>query len=244
VRLLVFAPALAGLLFFAFIPLYLFYIIFAIVISVPMIVLLMMSLWRSHPVLFAVVALVLAGLVFAASLRIYVARPLMLIVYVIVALVLSMPVFTLINTPFKRTALILYLLFLSALLVVYSVPWTLYHRLHRQLARIKPGRYLDVSAPGPIVITRRHGPGMTFAQVEQIMKAYPMTTGNKWYPPLTGPSQDSTPSDKPDRTDVSARRELDVVDGCLYYGNRIVGDADGGGMELRKGHVARIWHLD
>lgn len=243
-RFFVFAPALAGLLFFAFIPLYLFYIIFAIVISVPMIVLLMVSLWRSHPKLFVAVALLLAGLVFAASLRIYVARPRMLIVYVIVALVLSVPVFTLINAPFKRTSLILYVLFLCAVLVVYSVPLTRYHRFHRQLARIRPGRYLDPSSPGPIVLTKRRGPGMTFAQVEQIMQAYPMTTGNKWYPPLTGPSQDSTPNDKPGREGVSARRELDVVDGCVYYGTRIVGDADGCGMEFRKGHVARIWHLD
>ncbi|HUS72011.1 MAG TPA: hypothetical protein VMY06_03020 [Sedimentisphaerales bacterium] len=244
VRFFVFAPALTGLVFFAFIPLYLFYIIFAIVISVPMIVLLMVSLWRSHPVLFAAVALIIAGLVFAASLQIYVARPLMLIVYVIVALVLSMPVFTLINTPFKRTAMILYMLFLCALLVVYSVPLTRYHRFYRQLARVRPGRYLDPSDPGPIVITKRRGPGMTFAQVEQIMQAYPMTTGKKWYPPLTGPSEDSTPNDKPGREDVSARRELDVVDGCVYYGTRIVGDADGCGMEFRKGHVVRIWHLD
>ena len=243
-RFFVFAPALAGLLFFAFIPLYLFYIIFAIVISVPMIVLLMVSLWRSHPKLFVAVALVLAGLVFAASLRIYVARPRMLIVYVIVALVLSVPVFTLVNAPVKKTTLILYVLFLCAVLVVYSVPLTRYHRFHRQLARIRPGPYLDRSSPGPIVITKRRGPGMTFAQVEQIMQAYPMTTGNKWYPPLTGPSGDSTPNDKPAREDVSARRELDVIDGCVYYGTRIVGDADGCGMEFRKGHVARIWHLD
>ena len=244
VRFFVFAPALTGLLFFAFIPLYLFYIIFAIVISVPMIVLLMVSLWRSHPVLFAAVALILAGLVFAASLQVYVARPLMLIIYLITAFVLSMPVFTLVNAPFKRTALILYVLFLSALLVVYSVPWTPDHRFHRQFARIRPGRYLDRSSPGPIVITRRHGPGMTFAEVEKIMQAYTMTTGGKWYPPLTGLSEDTTSYDKPDRADVSARREVDVIDGFVYYGTHKVGDADGCGMEFRKGHVTRVWHLD
>jgi hypothetical protein len=244
VRFFVFAPALTGLVFFAFIPLYLFYIIFAIVISVPMIVLLMVSLWRSHPVLFAAVALILAGLVFAASLQIHVARPLMLIIYVIVALVLSVPVFTLINAPCKRTTLISYVLFLCALLVVYSVPLTRYHRFHRQLARVRPGRYLDPSDPGPIVITKRRGPGMTFADVEKIMQAYPMTTGNKWYPPPTGPSEDSTPNDKQYPAAISARRKLEVVDGFVYYGTRKVGDADGCGMEFRKGHVVRIWHLD
>lgn len=243
-RFFVFAPALTGLVFFAFIPLYLFYIIFAIVISVPMIVLLMVSLWRSYPKLFVAVALILAGLVFDTSLQIYVARPLMLLIYVIAAFVLSVPVFTLINAPCKRTTLISYVLFLCALLMVYSVPWTSYHRFHRQFARIRPGPYLDRSSPGPIVITRRRGPGMTFADVENIMQAYPMTTGNKWYPPLTGTSEDSTPNDKPDRATVSARREVEVVDGFVYYGTRKVGNADGCGMEFRKGHVVRIWHLD
>ena len=242
VRFFVFAPALFGLVFFAlFVPLTLFYLVLVVVISVPMIVLLMVNLWKSHPILFAAVALIIAGLVFAASLQIYVARPLMLMIYVIAAFVLSMPVFTLINAPFKRITLILYLLFLCALIVVYSVPWTPGHRFYRQLARIRPGRYLDPSDPGPIVITRRHGPGMTFAQVEQIMQAYPMTTGGKWYPPLTNHSEPN----KPHPVTVDARREVEVVDGFVYYyGTRKLGDADGCGMEFRKGHVARIWHLD
>ena len=245
VRFFVFAPALFALVFFAlFVPLTLFYLVLVVVISVPMIALLMVSLWRSHPILFAAVALILAGLVFAASLQIYVARPLMLIIYVIFALVLSMPVFTLVNAPFKRTTLISYVFFLCTLLVVYSVPLTPDHRFYRQLARIRPGRYLYRGDPGPIVITRRHGPGMTFAQVEQIMQRYPMTTGGKWYPPLTGRSEDSTPHDKRYPAAVSARREVEVVDGFVYYGTRKVSDADGCGMEFRKGHVVRIWHLD
>lgn len=245
VRFFVFAPALLALVFFAlFVPLTLFYLVLAVVISVPMIVLLMVNLRRSHPILFAAVALILVGLVFAASLEIYVARPLMLMIYVISAFVLSMPVFTLVNAPFKRTTLISYVLFLCTLLVVYSVPWTPDHRFDRQLARIRPGRYLDRSDPGPIVLTRRNGPGMTFAEVERIMQAYPMTTGGKWYPPLTGLSEDSTPNDKPYPAAVSARREVEVVDGFVYYGTRKVGDADGCGMEFRKGHVVRIWHLD
>jgi hypothetical protein len=242
-RFCVFAPALFVLIFFAFIPFYLFYIIFAVVISVPMIVLLMVSLWRSHSVLFAAFALVLAGLVVTVSLKIYVARPLMLVVYVIAALVPSMPVFALVNAPFKRTSLILYVLFICALLVVYSVPWTPSHHFYRQFERIRLARPLDPNNPGPMVITRRYGPAMTFTEVEKIMQAFPMTTGKKWYPPLTGHFEDSEPNN-PDRATVTERRRLDIGHGFVYYGTRKVGDADGCGMEFRKGHVVRIWHLD
>ena len=67
-----------------------------------------------------------------------------------------------------------------------------------------------------------------------------MTTGGKWYPPLTNHSEPN----KPHPVTVDARREVEVVDGFVYYGTRKVGDADGCGMEFRKSHVVRIWHLD
>ncbi|HUS72996.1 MAG TPA: hypothetical protein VMY06_08010, partial [Sedimentisphaerales bacterium] len=69
-----------------------FYVISSVVPGIPLVSLTMLRLRKSQPVLFAVLVIALGGLALIALLEIYVARPLLLMIYVMLAVVLSIPV--------------------------------------------------------------------------------------------------------------------------------------------------------
>lgn len=248
-RFVFFAPAFVVLVSIvlwegvAFLSVAQFYCVFAMVISIPMIVMLMVNLYRSRPTIFWIVAMVLAGVLLVALLEIYVTHPAALLFFVIFPFISSLPVFTLVSVPSKRITVILYLLFMCGLMVVYKVPWSPRHSFERALSRISPGRYLDRRYPGMDLVTRRHGPGMTFADVEKITQEYWMTTGGKSYPPLVRRSEDTMPDAKPGSVTINARREVEVSDGFVYYSWGKMRDEDGG-VEFREGHVVRVWMVD
>lgn len=133
-----------------------FYIMLAIVISIPMVALFMVQLRKWHPAVFAIITVILGGLFIAALLWIYYSRPLMPLSY-FGALTLGTPLFALLVLRFNKTMLVLYGVFLFTLLFVCNVPWNLRHSFLRDLNSVKRG--------------------MTFAEVEKIMEKYPYRKG-------------------------------------------------------------------
>jgi len=222
-----------------------FYLTCSVLLSIPLVIPAMVRLRRSHPALFAVIVLALGGLTFVAFVEIYVARPLLLTIYVIFAAILSMPVGILVVQRFVKTGVMLYLLFLCAFAVLHTAPWSSRHVFLRDLQRIKPGRYLDRADPGMIVMARRHGPGMTFAEVEQIMQRYPVLIGGKWYRPLKELSEAGAPFAADYEPDASARRRVEIGDGRASYrhggGPRF--NADFGWVDFRNGRVVSVGFL-
>jgi len=250
-QIAVFIPAFAGLGIVALfdIPLScfdsLFYFILTFAVSIPMIILLMAKLRRLQQTLFKAVIVVIIGLVCATFVEIYVVRPLILLAYLIFALVLSLPLFTLINAPFHRVILIPYLLFITIVIVVHSVPWTSRHHFLRNLNRIRAGRYLDREEPGMIVLARRHGRGMTFADVEQIMQGYTLMVNGNWYRPLKKLYNPKIPFIADYVSDPNARKELSIIDGRASYRHSGAWyfNADFGWVEFQGGHVVRTRFL-
>ena len=222
-----------------------FYVISSVVPGIPLVSLAMLRLRKSQPALFAVLVIALGGLALIASLEIYVARPLLLTIYVMLAVVLSIPVVILVVQKFVKTALIVYLLFLCGFVVFHNVPWSSRHGFLCELGRIKPGRYLDRTDPGMIAIARRHGPGMTFAEVEQIMGSYTVVIGEKWYRPLKEPSNGRVRFAAYYEPDINAHRKVKVMNGRAGY--QYSGEArfngDFGWVDFRDGRVVRVKFL-
>jgi hypothetical protein len=222
-----------------------FYVISSVVPGIPLVSLAMLRLRKSQPVLFAVLVIALGGLALIALLEIYVARPLLLMIFACLAVVLSIPVVILVVQKFVKTALIVYLLFLCGFVVFHNVPWSSRHGFLRELGRIKPGRYLDRTEPGIVAIARRHGPGMTFAEVEQLMGGYPVLIGEKWYRPLKEPSNGRVRFAANYEPDINARREVKVMNGRAGY--QYSGEArlngDSGWVDFRDGRVVRVKFL-
>jgi len=248
-RFVFFAPAIVVLVHIvlwegeAYLSVAQFYWMFAIIISIPMIVMLMVSLYRSHPIVFWMVATLLVGLLLVGLLEIYIAHPAWLLFFLITPLISSLPVLSLVNVPSKRITVILYLLFMCGLVLVYKVPWSPRHSFERALSRISPGRYLNRRYPGMTLVTRRHGPGMSFAEVDKIMQEYWMRIDGNSYPPLVRRSEDTVPDTKQDSVSINARRQVDVSNGFVYYSWAKMRDKDGG-VAFRDGHVVRVWMLD
>lgn len=251
-RTIIFVPAYLGFVFVAFFDIhlayfsgFLFYFILGAVISTPMIVLLAAKFRRSQPTLLKVAGIVILGLVCVASVKICVARPMVLLCYVVFALPLSLPLFALINIPFSRITLILYVLLLSGLVIVSSVPWTSRHRFLRDLSRIRAGRYLDRSDPGMIVIDMRRGQGMTFADVEHIMQGYTLMVGGKWYRPTKQHYKPKIAFKADYVPDVNERGEVSIIDGRASYRHSGAAhfNADFGWVDFQRGKVVRVRFL-
>jgi len=156
---------------------------------------------------------------FVAFLEIYVARPFIIIFAVLLSIYTFFCISLSVVQRFTRTVLIVYVLFLCGLAVLYSVPWTPRHSFVWDLGRVKPGRYLDRSGPGMIVFARRHGPGMTFAEVERVMQRYRMGFGGKWFWSANDRSRKGTFDSAPCTYTIIERREVKVVDGTVVYGH-------------------------
>ena len=247
---LVFIPAFAGLAIVALLDLYicfdsLFYFILTSIVSISMIILLVMRLKKFRLTLFTIIIVSILGLVCAAFVGIYIARPLILLAYLLFALIVILPLFALINAPFHKVLLITYSLFIFTVIVVHSVPWTSRHHFVHNLGRIRAGRYVDREEPGMIVLARRDGQGMTFADVEQIMQGYPLLANGKWYRPLREVYNPQIPFKADYVSDPNARKELSIIDGRASYRHSGAGafNADFGWVDFQDGHVVRTRFL-
>ncbi len=248
----VFIPAFSALAIVSFLDMgayicfdSLFYFIFTSIVSIPMIILLVMRLKKFRLTLFAIVIVAILGLVYAAFVGIYIARPLILLAYLLFALIVSLTLLPLINAPFHKDVLITYMFFIFTVIVVHRVPWTSRHHFLHNLGRIRAGRYLDREEPGMIVLARRNGQGMTFADVEQIMQGYPLVANGKWYRPLKELYNPRIPFKADYVSDPNARKELSIIDGRASYrhsGGSGFG-ADFGWVEFQYGHVVRTRFL-
>lgn len=223
----------------------LFYFIFTSIVSIPLIILLVMRLKKFRLTLFAIVIVAILGLVYAAFVGIYIARPLILLAYLLFALIVSLTLLPLINAQFRKDVLITYMFFIFIVIVVHRVPWTSRHHFVHNLGRIRAGRYLDREEPGMIVLARRNGQGMTFADVEQIMQGYALGVNHKWYRPLKEFYKPWEPIKADYVSDPNARKELSIIDGRVSY-RHSGGDgfgADFGGVVFKDGHVVRTLFL-
>jgi len=248
----VFIPAFSALAIVSFLDMgayicfdYLFYFIFTSIVSIPMIILLIKRLKKFRITLFTIVIVSILGLVYAASVGIYIARPLILLAYLLFALIVSLTLLPLINAPFHKDVLITYMFFIFSVIVVHRVPWTSRHHFLHNLGRIRAGRYLDREEPGMIVLARRNGQGMTFADVEQIMQRYPLCGNRKLYRPLKELYKPQEPFKADWVSDPNARKELSIIDGIASYRHSGGGGfgADFGWVEFKDGHVVRVRFL-
>ncbi|HIJ54316.1 MAG TPA: hypothetical protein HPP66_14375 [Planctomycetes bacterium] len=223
----------------------LFYFVFAFVTSISLIIPLVIKAKYFQSILFKVVIVLIIGLIFAGLVGIYIARPLILLAYLLFAIILALPLFALINAPFRKVVLIPYMLFIFTVIVVHSVPWTSRHHFLHNLGRIRAGRYLDREEPGMIVLARRHGQGMTFADVEQIMQGYPLRVTGNWYRPLKELYNPQIPFKADYVSDPNARKELSIIDGIASYRHSGGGgfNADFGEVIFKDGHVVRTRFL-
>ena len=123
--------------------------------------------------------------------------------------------------------------------------WTSRHHFLHNLRRIRAGRYLDREEPGMIVLARRHGRGMTFADVEQIMQGYTLMVNGNWYRPLKKLYNPEIPFKADYVSDPNARKELSIIDGRADYRHSGEGhfNADFGWVEFQDGHVMRTRFL-
>lgn len=222
----------------------LFYFVFAFVTSISLIIPLVIKAKYFQSILFKVVIVLIIGLIFAGLVGIYIARPLILLAYLLFAIILALPLFALINAPFRKVVLIPYMLFIFTVIVVHSVPWTSRHHFLHNLGRIRAGRYLDRldrEEPGMIVLARRYGQGMTFADVEQIMQGYPLRVTGNWYRPLKELYNPQIPFKADYVSDPNARKELSIIDGMASYRHSGGGgfNADFGEVVFKDGHVVR-----
>lgn len=247
-----FIPAFSGLAIVSFLDMgayfcfgSLFYFVFAFVTSISLIIPLVIKAKYFQSILFKVVIVLIIGLVCAAFVGIYIARPLILLAYLLFALILSLPLFALVNAPFRKVVLIPYMLFIFTVIIVHSVPWTSRHHFLHNLGRIRAGRYLDREEPGMIVLARRYGRGMTFADVEQIMQGYPLIANGKLHRPLKELYKPQEPFKADYVSDPNARKELSIIDGRASYRHSGGGGfgADFGEVEFQDGHVVRTLFL-
>lgn len=158
-----------------------FYLILTGMLSIPIIGLLLTLLRKFHTLAFTIIAVAFAGLFCAALLWIYYSRPLIPLCYLAVAAFAS-PLFVLVVLRFKKTALILYALFLITLIVIYYGPSGVRRSFLRDLDRIKRG--------------------MTFAEVNKIMAKYPY---RKWFRQADNFTVNCLVPDDKKQTPVSAR---------------------------------------
>ena len=251
-RIVVFVPAFVGLAFIAFFDICLafsfgslFYFILAALMSLPMIVLLILRLKSRRPALFKLTCTAILASAAVAIVEIRVARPLVLLLCLIPALALSLPLFALIGAPIGKATPILYATVLAAILVIDTVPWTSRHRFLHDLGRIRPGRYVDPNDPGMIVLATRHGRGMSFADVDEIMEGYPLMVDGRWYRPIKQHYKPQIPFPADYVADVNARRELSIVDGRASYRHSGAGhfNADFGWVHFRNGYVVSVRFL-
>ena len=231
VQLVLLALASGGLYFLAlmekvFCLSRVFYSIFTIVLSIPLAALVMARLRKSNPIIYKIVFTVLIVFVLIGFLEIYVARPLILLIYLIIASALSFPLIVLVALGFTKTAVTLWMLSICSLLALHNVPWSSRHRFLRDLDKIKPGRYLDRSDPGMIVLARRHGRGMTFAEVEETMRGYTKGTATGY-----GKTLQKT---------TNERGEVKREGSLIYRPSDNPGDSNWGIVTFKKNRVVRV----
>lgn len=231
VQLILLALASGGLYLLAWVEIgfclsRVFYSIFTIVLSIPLAALVMARLRKSNPIIHKIVFTVLIVFVLIGLLGIYIARPLILLIYLMIASALSFPLIVLVALGFTRTAVTLWMLSICSLLALHNVPWSSHHRFLRDLDKIKPGRYLDRSDPGMIVLARRHGRGMTFAQVEETMRGYTKGT--------------ATGFDKTLQKTTNERGEVEREGNLIYRPSDNPGDSNWGIVTFKKNQVVSV----
>lgn len=137
-----------------------FFFALTILLTIPLFVLLLARLRKSHPAISTTVGIVLGVLLCTGSFWIYYTRPAALFSY-FAAACLSIPLFVLASLGFKKTTIILYSSSLLIVAAVYYIPWNVRSCFLRDLDRINPR--------------------MSYAEVERIMEKYPH---RKWFTPL------------------------------------------------------------
>ena len=136
------------------------YSVLVVLFSIPVVIVFLGRLRRSHPAASSISGIVLCGLLCAGLFWVYYTRPFSWFLCLSAAS-LSVPLFVLAILGFRKTTVTLYLFSLLILTAVYYVPWDLRSGFLRDLDSIKRG--------------------MTYAQVEKTMEKY---RHRKWFSPL------------------------------------------------------------
>lgn len=195
-----------------------FFFTFAVMLSASLVICYARMLRRTHPKLFIVILAVLIGVVVIAFTWFYITRPSVSLISIIVAVILSVPLLTLALVRRSKTAFVLYVVSLCAIIVLWKVPCSSGHSSSRHqflkdLERIRAG--------------------MTLPEVDEVMSGHIKGVSEKW-PPFMGKADTLK-----ETTDKNGNL---TYEGSLIYrhSDEAAFDSDWGIVKFRNGRVVDV----